>query len=42
VNYKMLCETSLELAKKMGGRALPSRALRAYQSNCASNNSWDK
>jgi hydroxymethylglutaryl-CoA lyase len=41
IDYHALCETSLELAKRMGGRALPSRALKAYQTNCASNNAWD-
>ena len=41
INYKALCETSLELSRRMGGRTLPSRALKAYQTNCASNNAWD-
>jgi hydroxymethylglutaryl-CoA lyase len=42
IDYRALCETSLELSKRMGGRALPSRALKAYQSNCASNTAWDQ
>jgi hydroxymethylglutaryl-CoA lyase len=42
VDYHALCETSLELSRRMGGRALPSRALKAYQANCAENNAWDK
>jgi hydroxymethylglutaryl-CoA lyase len=41
IDYRALCETSLELARRMGGRALPSRALKAYQANCAENNAWD-
>ena len=41
IDYRALCETSIELAKRMGGRALPSRALKAYQANCAQNNAWD-
>ena len=42
INYSKLCETSLELSKRMGNRALPSRALKAYQVNHTSNNIWDK
>lgn len=41
INYRKLCETSIELARRMGGRHLPSHALKAYQSNCAVNNAWD-
>ena len=41
VDYHALCETSIELSRRMGGRHLPSRALKAYQANCAANNAWD-
>ena len=42
IDYRALCETSIELSRRMGGRLLPSRALKAYQTNCATNNAWDK
>jgi hydroxymethylglutaryl-CoA lyase len=41
IDYQALCETSLELSKRMGDRPLQSRALLAYQTNCAAKNEWD-
>jgi hydroxymethylglutaryl-CoA lyase len=41
INYRKLCETSIELARRMGRRHLPSHALKAFQTNCAVNNAWD-
>jgi hydroxymethylglutaryl-CoA lyase len=41
VDYKKLCETSLELSRRMGNRPLSSRALLAYVANCSSNPVWD-
>ncbi len=41
VDYKKLCETSLELSKRMNHRPLQSRALKAFQTNCAAKNEWD-
>lgn len=41
IDYEALCETSLELSKRMGERPLQSRALMAYQTNCATKNEWD-
>ena len=41
IDYSKLCKTSLELSRRMGGRTLQSRALKAYQANCAAKNEWD-
>jgi hydroxymethylglutaryl-CoA lyase len=41
IDYQKLCETSLELSRKMGGRVLSSRALQAYVANCQKNPVWD-
>ena len=41
INYEELCKTSLELSKRMGDRPIQSRALLAYQNNCAAKNEWD-
>ncbi len=41
VDYELLCQTSLELSKRMGDRPIQSRALTAYQKNCAAKNEWD-
>ncbi len=41
VDYRKLCETSLSLARGMGGRILSSRALQAYLANCQKNSIWD-
>jgi hydroxymethylglutaryl-CoA lyase len=41
VDYKKLCELSLELARRMGKTVLSSRALQAYQANCQRQSVWD-
>lgn len=41
IDYPKLCKTSIELSHRMGGRKLESRALKAYQTNCAVKNEWD-
>ncbi|NDG85387.1 MAG: hydroxymethylglutaryl-CoA lyase [Proteobacteria bacterium] len=41
VNYSGLCSTSLELHRRMGKNVFSSRALQAYQANCAKNPVWD-
>lgn len=41
IDYKKLCETSLELSRRMGNRALSSRALQAYVANCSNHPIWD-
>ncbi len=41
VDYPKLCQTSIELSKRMGGRSLQSRALKAFQTNCTVKNEWD-
>jgi hydroxymethylglutaryl-CoA lyase len=42
VDYTKLCETSLELFKRMKGRPLASKALQAYVANCSKNPVWDQ
>jgi len=46
IDYRKLCEASLELHEKMGGshsqaRVISSKALQAYQVNCQKNTAWD-
>jgi hydroxymethylglutaryl-CoA lyase len=41
VDYRKLCETSLNLSRMMMGRVLSSRALQAYLANCQNNSTWD-
>ncbi len=41
VHYAKLCETSLELSRRMNQRPLSSRAVQAYAANCQKNLPWD-
>jgi len=41
VNYSGLCSASLELHRRMGKTVFASKALQAYQANCAKNPVWD-
>lgn len=41
INYSRVCETSLQLSKKMMNRPLSSKALQAYLANCSKNPVWD-
>jgi hydroxymethylglutaryl-CoA lyase len=42
VDYEAVCETSLELSKKMGKTGFLSKALQAYVANCSKNPVWDR
>lgn len=41
IDYRLLCEASLTLMKKMGKQHVSSRALQAFQSNCLKSDPWD-
>jgi hydroxymethylglutaryl-CoA lyase len=41
VNYQKLCETGMELSKRMKGKLFTSKALQAYIANCTKNTAWD-
>jgi hydroxymethylglutaryl-CoA lyase len=41
IDYQKLCQTSLELSRRMNQRPLSSRALQAYAANCHQQNAWD-
>ncbi len=41
VNYRALCETSVELFKRMKKTIHSSKALQAYVANCTKNSVWD-
>ena len=41
VNYQRLCETGMELSKRMKGKTFTSKALQAFIANCTKNTAWD-
>ena len=41
IDYKKMCETSLELSRRMGNKPFTSKALQAYVANCQKNLPWD-
>ena len=42
IDYLKLCETSVQLFKKMGKTTYSSKALQAYVANCSNNPVWDR
>jgi hydroxymethylglutaryl-CoA lyase len=41
VDYRLLCETSLDLMHKMGRAVFSSKALQAFQAHCMKADPWD-
>ena len=41
VNYQKICETGMELSRRMKGKAFTSKALQAFIANCTKNTAWD-
>jgi hydroxymethylglutaryl-CoA lyase len=41
VNYQKVCETGMELSKRMKDKVFTSKALQAFIANCTKNTAWD-